>query len=175
KRTGERYRVKRFVFPKERCATCPLRAKCVSGAGPRTITLHPQEAMMQRARRYQQTEGFRDANRRRQTVEHRIARLRQLGVRQARYVGRAKTLFQLLMAATVANLTLVARAAGQIASFCARILRRGFGDMARRGVWDKFGALIRSLVHRWRPVELIPRSVFPSPMANDKAPFRPDF
>ena len=31
----------------------------------------------------------------------------QLGVRQARYVGRAKTLFQLLMAASVANLTLV--------------------------------------------------------------------
>ena len=32
----------------------------------------------------------------------------QLGVRQARYFGRRKTLFQLLMAATVANLTLVA-------------------------------------------------------------------
>ena len=32
----------------------------------------------------------------------------QLGIRQARYVGRAKTLFQMRMAATVANLTLVA-------------------------------------------------------------------
>ena len=32
----------------------------------------------------------------------------QLGIRQARYVGRQKTLFQLLMAATVANLTLLA-------------------------------------------------------------------
>jgi hypothetical protein len=41
-------------------------------------------------------------------VEHRLARLAQLGVRQARYFGRTKTLFQLLMAATVANLTLVA-------------------------------------------------------------------
>ena len=148
KRTGKRYRVKRFVFPKERCATCPLRAECVSGKGPRTITLHPQEAMMQRARRYQQTEGFRDANRRRQTVEHRIARLRQLGVRQARYVGRAKTLFQLLMAATVANLTLVARATGQVASSCARILRQWFGEMALRGVYAKCSLMIRFLGRR---------------------------
>jgi hypothetical protein len=31
----------------------------------------------------------------------------QLGARQARYFGRTKTLFQLLMAATCANLTLV--------------------------------------------------------------------
>lgn len=44
----------------------------------------------------------------RQVVEHRLARLVQLGIRQARYVGRMKTLFQLLMAATVANLTLLA-------------------------------------------------------------------
>jgi hypothetical protein len=36
----------------------------------------------------------------------------QLGVRQARYFGRTKTLFQLLIAATVANLTLVARRVG---------------------------------------------------------------
>jgi hypothetical protein len=45
-------------------------------------------------------------------VEHRIARLVQLGIRQARYVGRTKALFQLLMAAAVANLTLLANAAG---------------------------------------------------------------
>ncbi len=40
-------------------------------------------------------------------VEHRVARLAQLGVRQARYFGRHKTLFQVLMLAAVANLTLV--------------------------------------------------------------------
>ena len=43
----------------------------------------------------------------------------QLGVRQARYFGRVKTLFQLLLAATVANLTLVATRTG---------LMRGRGD-----------------------------------------------
>ena len=116
-RKGKRYRVKRFVFPAARCVACALRTQCLAGSGPRTITLHPREPVMQRARRYQGTEGFRQAKGRRQVVEHRIARLRQLGVRQARYMGRAKTLFQLLMAATVANLTLIAarsRATGGI-------------------------------------------------------------
>ena len=37
-----------------------------------------------------------------------MARLVQLGIRQARYFGRVKTKFQLYLAATVANLTLVA-------------------------------------------------------------------
>jgi hypothetical protein len=49
------------------------------------------------------------ASRRRQVVEHRLARRLQLGVRQARDV---KTLCQLLLAATVANLTLAATAVG---------------------------------------------------------------
>ena len=41
-------------------------------------------------------------------AEHRLARLVQLGISQARYFGRAKTRFQLYLAATVANLTLLA-------------------------------------------------------------------
>ena len=41
-------------------------------------------------------------------MEHRLARLVQLGIRQARYIGRTKTLFQLCLAAAVANLTLIA-------------------------------------------------------------------
>ncbi len=45
-------------------------------------------------------------------MEHRLARLVQLGIRQARYFGRAKTKFQLYLAATVTNLTLVAGKAG---------------------------------------------------------------
>jgi hypothetical protein len=40
-------------------------------------------------------------------VEHRIARLTQLGLRQSRFFGRQKTKFQLLVASAVANLTLV--------------------------------------------------------------------
>ena len=40
-------------------------------------------------------------------AEHRLARLVQLGIRQSRYFGRVKTRFQLYLAATVANLTLM--------------------------------------------------------------------
>ena len=38
----------------------------------------------------------------------------KLGIRQARYVGRTKTLFQVCMAATVANLTLLAATTGAV-------------------------------------------------------------
>ena len=59
---------------------------------------------------------------RRQVVEHRLARLAQLGVRQARYFGRTKTLFQLLMASTVANLTLVAGQVGMMGKTFAKTI-----------------------------------------------------
>ena len=62
---------------------------------------------MQQARALQQSEAFGEYRQRR-VVEHRLARLVQLGIRQARYFGRAKTKFQLYLEATVANLTLVA-------------------------------------------------------------------
>ena len=98
-----------FRFAADVCGPCPRRVQCVAGAGGRTVALHPQEALLQAARTFQASPAFAEARRRRQTVEHRLARLVQLGIRQARYVGRTKTLFQVLMAAAVANLTLLAR------------------------------------------------------------------
>ena len=101
-----------FVFDAAVCGACALRAKCVAskkGKG-RTVSLHPQEALLQQARALQHSEAFAEYRKQRQVSEHRLARLVQLGIRQARYFGRLKTLFQLLMAATVANLTLVATA-----------------------------------------------------------------
>ena len=103
-----------FVFDGRVCRGCGLRSQCIAsknGKG-RTVTLHPQEALLQQARALQHREAFTEYRERRQVVEHRLARLVQLGVRQARYFGRPKTLFQLLMAATVANLTLVAAKMG---------------------------------------------------------------
>jgi transposase len=97
-----------FVFATETCAVCPLRAQCTRGQGGRTIQVHPQEALLQQARELQASPAFDDARRRRQVVEHRIARLVQLGIRQARYFGQTKTVFQLCLAAAVANLTLLA-------------------------------------------------------------------
>ena len=100
------------VFAASVCGPCPLRPKCVRGQGGRTVQLHPQEALLQQARTLQASPPFRDYRRRRQVVEHTLARLVQRGIRQARYRGLPKTLFQVLMAAAVVNLTLIAGLAG---------------------------------------------------------------
>jgi transposase len=117
-RTGRSEPRRAFYFDPTICAACRLRPRCVR-AGPgkgRTISLHPQEALLQEARRFQESEAYALYCRLRQVGEHRLARLVQLGIRKARYFGRAKTLFQVLMAATVANLTLVATKTGQMRS-----------------------------------------------------------
>ncbi|MFN0148195.1 MAG: IS1182 family transposase [Dehalococcoidia bacterium] len=105
---GEGRRLRGFRFAAPTCAACPLRAQCVRGNGGRSIAVHPQEALLQQARALQRSPEFAQYREARQVAEHRLARLVQLGIRQARYFGRQKTLFQLLMAATVANLTLLA-------------------------------------------------------------------
>ena len=108
--TGRTHQLKAFQFDGAVCGVCPLRTQCVAAAPGtgRTVQLHPQEALLQQARARQQSEAFGEYRQRRVVVEHRLARLVQLGIRQSRYFGRAKTKFQLYLAATVANLTLVA-------------------------------------------------------------------
>ena len=108
--TGRTHRLQGFRFNGAVCGVCPLRPQCVAGSSGlgRTVQLHPQEALLQQARALQQSEAFAGYRQRRVVVEHRLARLVQLGIRQARYFGRAKTRFQLYLAATVVNLTLVA-------------------------------------------------------------------
>jgi hypothetical protein len=64
--------------------------------------------LLQQARELQASPAFNEYRRRRQVVEHRIARLVLLGIRQAHSFGRTKTLFQVCLAAAVANLTLLA-------------------------------------------------------------------
>jgi hypothetical protein len=117
--SGDRYGapglpLRAFRFDAAICDGCPLRSSCMRarpGKG-RVVMIHPQEALLQEARAFQQSDSFAPYRKLRQAAEHRLARLMQLGVRQARYIGRTKTLFQLLMAATVANLTLVAMRIG---------------------------------------------------------------
>jgi hypothetical protein len=71
--------------------------------------------LLQQARAFQHSPEFLPYRQARQTAEHRLARLVQLGIRQARFFGRKKGAFQLLLAATVANLTLIASQTGQMA------------------------------------------------------------
>jgi len=86
------------------CSSCPLRTACTQAKRGRTVQVHAQEARLRDARTFQRTPEGRCALRERVVVEYRLARLGQLGIVQARYLGRVKTRFQLLMAATVANL-----------------------------------------------------------------------
>ena len=64
-----------------------------------------QEALLLQTRVLQRSAAYEEYRRRRVVVEHRLARLVHLGIRQSRYFGRVKTKFQLYLAVTVANLT----------------------------------------------------------------------
>jgi len=97
----------RFVFAAATCQACSWRSQCVRGKGPRTIMIQAEEGLQQRARGHNQTAAGRQSLRQRVVVEHRIARLVQLGIRQSRYWGRTKTRLQVVMAAVVANVSLV--------------------------------------------------------------------
>ena len=115
-RRGEARKLYAFQFDGVICRSCPLQASCVKGkyGRGRSVSLHPQEALLQEARAFQRSAAYGSYRALRQAAEHRIARLMQLGARKARYFGKRKTLFQLLIAATVANLTLVATKTGLI-------------------------------------------------------------
>lgn len=97
----------RFSFSRNDCSSCPVRAKCTTQkVASRKLSLSAHYAELQAQRTHQRTAKFKRAYRKRVVVEHRIARLVQLGARQARYFGRAKVAFQVCMTACVANLTL---------------------------------------------------------------------
>lgn len=106
-RSGGEGRGGQFVFAKATCQACPLRSQCVRGQGPRSISIQAEEQLQQQARAHNQTEAGRQSLRERVVVEHRIARLVGLGIRKSRYFGRKKTRWQVVMAAVVANVSLV--------------------------------------------------------------------
>ena len=115
---GRVHHLRAFQFDGSKCMTCPLRSQCISARGRkgRWVLIHPQEALLQEAQALQQSAAYDEYRGRRVVVEHRLARLVHLGIRQSRYFGRVKTKFQLYLATTVANLTLVAAKASLTAS-----------------------------------------------------------
>ena len=75
------------------CGDCPLRAQCTSSRRGRTITIHPQEALLRRARQDQRGPEWAERYRaNRPIVERKIAHLvrRAWGGRRARTRGRAR-------------------------------------------------------------------------------------
>jgi hypothetical protein len=107
----------RYAFSRKDCSSCPLREQCTkSRAAARVLQITEKTEALWRLRRQQKTKRFRKRYRKRVVVEHRIGRLVQLGVRQAKYFGKAKTGFQIALVATVANLMLVVAASGAASS-----------------------------------------------------------
>ena len=75
------------------CATCPLRLACTASRRGRTITVHPQEAVLQRARTAQRDPAWQQRYRTdRPTVERKISHFtrRAWGGRKARTRGLAR-------------------------------------------------------------------------------------
>ena len=148
-RTGRVYRLQAFQFDGAVCGVCPLRSQCIAAKGRqgRRVLIHPQEALLQQARALQQSADYDEYRARRVVVEHRLARLVQLGIRQARYFGRVKTTFQLYLAATVANLTLVAGKIGRSGS-------TGGGAAGHRVVRNDVRAVVANAAANFSAVRL---------------------
>ena len=146
---GRVYRLQAFQFDGAVCGVCPLRSQCIAAQGRkgRRVLIHPQEGMLQQARALQQSAAYDEYRARRVVVEHRLARLVQLGIRQARYFGRVKTKFQLYLAATVANLTLVAGKIGRSGS-------TGGGAAGHRVVHNDVRAVVANAAANFSAVRL---------------------
>ena len=171
--TGRTHQLGGFRFDAAVCGAYLLRPRCVAGPSGkgRTVQLHPQEALLQQARALQRSEAFAGYRQRRVVVEHRLARLVQLGIRQARYFGRAKPRFQLYLAATVANLTLVAGKAGPMGDTGSVATR----DRAACAGTDSDAAILGAvrLAQIW-PLALLTPVFLPETLFSTKA-FHPHF
>jgi hypothetical protein len=91
-------------FPAERCARCPLRARCTTSPRGRSIRIHPDEALLQELRARQLTPAGRAKLRERILVEHTLSHVGHWQGRRARYRGLRKNLFDLRRTAAVHNL-----------------------------------------------------------------------
>ena len=96
-------------FPKETCAQCPLKAQCTTSAKGRSVSIHPDEALLIELRERQQTPQGRARLRERVAVEHSLAHVSRWQGRRARYRGVRKNLFDLRRSAVVHNLHVLAR------------------------------------------------------------------
>ncbi len=115
-----------FRFRKAACKTCPLRSRCCSGTGGRTITISPHHHLLQAARARQETEDFKAVYRQhRGGVEGCLSALvRGHGMRKKRYIGQAKGHLQSLFTGVAVNLR---RAARWLAEERPQVRRKGLG------------------------------------------------
>jgi hypothetical protein len=98
-------------FPKGTCAACPLRQRCTSSPAGRSVSIHPDEALLAELRKRQATPAGRAELRERVKVEHALAHIGHWQGRRARYRGTRKNLFDLRRVAVIHNLHVLARSA----------------------------------------------------------------
>lgn len=97
-------------FPAEVCATCSQHPRCTSSAHGRSVSVHPDEPLLQELRERQLTPQGRTKLRERVTVEHTLAHVGYWQSDRARYLGVRKNLFDLRRCAVVNNLHVIAHA-----------------------------------------------------------------
>ncbi|MBE3559904.1 MAG: transposase [Ktedonobacteraceae bacterium] len=96
-------------FPKDTCVRCPLKVPCTTSAKGRSVSIHPDEALLIELRQRQQTPHGRAQLRKRVAVEHSLAHVGRWQGRRARYRGTRKNLFDPRRCAVVHNLHVLAR------------------------------------------------------------------
>jgi len=98
-------------FDRQDCRDCPLRPRCTQAkAGPRTMKLRPREQheALQTARKRQTTEAFKQLYAGRAGIEGTLSQgVRAFGLRNARYLGQAKTHLQHILIAVAINIVRV--------------------------------------------------------------------
>ena len=104
----------RFEFSRKDCRGCPLKGKCLGGNQKhRTVTVGENHTHLQRRRKEQKTEVFKEDMKHRNGIEATISELvRGHGLRRTRYRGLAKTSLHCLMCGAACN----------IKRWCARII-----------------------------------------------------
>jgi hypothetical protein len=96
-------------FPDKRCDQCPLKPQCTTSKSGRSLSIHPDEPLLEELRQRQTTPQGRAKLRQRVAVEHSLAHVGQWQGQKARYRGQRKNLFDLRRMAIVHNLHVIAR------------------------------------------------------------------
>jgi len=96
-------------FGAERCGGCALRERCTTSKTGRSVSIHPDERLLQELRERQLSAEGRAKLRERVAVEHSLAHIGYWQGDRARYRGERKNLFDLRRTAVVHNLHIIAR------------------------------------------------------------------
>jgi hypothetical protein len=96
-------------FPAAACGACPVRERCTRSVHGRSVTIHPDERLLEELRERQERPAGRAQLRERVAVAHGLAHVGQWQGDRARYWGERKNLFDLRRTAVVHNLHVIAR------------------------------------------------------------------